>query len=130
MGTRVSDSTPAAMTTSCVPDMTACAAKWTACKDDPHCRSIVTAGTLSGSDEARTAVRPTCKDCSPTCDTQPMMTSSTTAGSIPLRSTSVSSTSAPRSAGCQRSEEHTSELQSLMRISYAVFCLNKKKNTN
>src|SRR3546814_1966567 len=31
--------------------------------------------------------------------------------------------------GCeeQRSEEHTSELQSLMRISYAVFCLKKKK---
>src|SRR3546814_1661463 len=28
-----------------------------------------------------------------------------------------------------RSEEHTSELQSLMRISYAVFCLNKKKLT-
>src|SRR3546814_2783709 len=27
-----------------------------------------------------------------------------------------------------RSEEHTSELQSLMRISYAVFCLNQKKN--
>src|SRR3546814_6587671 len=29
-----------------------------------------------------------------------------------------------------RSEEHTSELQSLMRISYAVFCLNKKQNEN
>src|SRR3546814_8869354 len=29
-----------------------------------------------------------------------------------------------------RSEEHTSELQSLMRISYAVFCLKKKKYTN
>src|SRR3546814_6104191 len=29
-----------------------------------------------------------------------------------------------------RSEEHTSELQSLMRISYAVFCLTKKKTTN
>src|SRR3546814_8993814 len=29
-----------------------------------------------------------------------------------------------------RSEEHTSELQSLMRISYAVFCLKKKKNIN
>src|SRR3546814_9188988 len=28
----------------------------------------------------------------------------------------------------QRSEEHTSELQSLMRISYAVFCLKKKNN--
>src|SRR3546814_4666410 len=30
-------------------------------------------------------------------------------------------------AGARRSEEHTSELQSLMRISYAVFCLKKKK---
>src|SRR3546814_7042095 len=29
-----------------------------------------------------------------------------------------------------RSEEHTSELQSLMRISYAVFCLKKKKHTH
>src|SRR3546814_1503632 len=33
-----------------------------------------------------------------------------------------------RAAG--RSEEHTSELQSLMRISYAVFCLKKKKKTH
>src|SRR3546814_2835474 len=31
--------------------------------------------------------------------------------------------------GADRSEEHTSELQSLMRISYAVFCLKKKKKT-
>src|SRR3546814_4986160 len=36
-------------------------------------------------------------------------------------------TAGPRH-GARRSEEHTSELQSLMRISYAVFCLNKKKN--
>src|SRR3546814_5429130 len=43
----------------------------------------------------------------------------------------------PKSAKCQcerfaelRSEEHTSELQSLMRISYAVFCLKKKKYIN
>src|SRR3546814_7541642 len=35
--------------------------------------------------------------------------------------------SRPRAA---RSEEHTSELQSLMRISYAVFCLKKKNNNN
>src|SRR3546814_8201316 len=35
----------------------------------------------------------------------------------------------PRDAPDQRSEEHTSELQSLMRISYAVFCL-KNKNSN
>src|SRR3546814_5694043 len=41
----------------------------------------------------------------------------------PTRSTSVG-----MSASSQRSEEHTSELQSLMRISSAVFCL-KKKNT-
>src|SRR3546814_6902737 len=37
-----------------------------------------------------------------------------------------------RRLGCPdraRSEEHTSELQSLMRISYAVFCLKKKKHT-
>src|SRR3546814_4345259 len=32
--------------------------------------------------------------------------------------------------GQDRSEEHTSELQSLMRISYAVFCLKKKQNHN
>src|SRR3546814_9264560 len=32
--------------------------------------------------------------------------------------------------GIDRSEEHTSELQSLMRISYAVFCLKKKKKIN
>src|SRR3546814_2068535 len=32
--------------------------------------------------------------------------------------------------GWPRSEEHTSELQSLMRISYAVFCLKKKNNHN
>src|SRR3546814_2178120 len=35
---------------------------------------------------------------------------------------------AVRGSAGLRSEEHTSELQSLMRISYAVFCLKKKKN--
>src|SRR3546814_1632778 len=35
----------------------------------------------------------------------------------------------PNTPWMYRSEEHTSELQSLMRISYAVFCLQKKKNT-
>src|SRR3546814_4160057 len=35
-----------------------------------------------------------------------------------------------RAGQIARSEEHTSELQSLMRISYAVFCLKKKNNTN
>src|SRR3546814_7975550 len=42
---------------------------------------------------------------------------------------------APASLACReswrgRSEEHTSELQSLMRISYAVFCLKKKHNNH
>src|SRR3546814_21145051 len=37
---------------------------------------------------------------------------------------------APMAATAIRAEEHTSELQSLMRISYAVFCLKKKKNTS
>src|SRR3546814_8424972 len=36
----------------------------------------------------------------------------------------------PRQCGRHRSEEHTSELQSLMRISYAVFCLKKKNKQN
>src|SRR3546814_6390702 len=36
----------------------------------------------------------------------------------------------PRRKRSRRSEEHTSELQSLMRISYAVFCLKKKKKIN
>src|SRR3546814_8069927 len=36
----------------------------------------------------------------------------------------------PGRHGVRRSEEHTSELQSLMRISYAVFCLKKKKQAS
>src|SRR3546814_8551235 len=40
-----------------------------------------------------------------------------------------SATHSFRARASRRSEEHTSELQSLMRISYAVFCLKKKKTT-
>src|SRR3546814_4637202 len=48
------------------------------------------------------------------------------------RPSSVSDTRRSSDASCarQRSEEHTSELQSLMRISYAVFCLKKKQQQN
>src|SRR3546814_2272621 len=66
----------------------------------------------------------------------------TTSGDTP-KSAAMSSTGRPSltsaakaanwSAGCmfsRRSEEHTSELQSLMRISYAVFCLKKKQRNN
>src|SRR3546814_5541333 len=49
--------------------------------------------------------------------------------SVPIMSQGCTRIAAPRSAAASkngRSEEHTSELQSLMRISYAVFCLKKK----
>src|SRR3546814_6347970 len=42
----------------------------------------------------------------------------------------IAGTASRSSATLSRSEEHTSELQSLMRISYAVFCLKKKKAQN
>src|SRR3546814_3840205 len=51
-----------------------------------------------------------------------------TAGSGRLRDGHrISGPHQPLPSGRRRSEEHTSELQSLMRISYAVFCLKKKK---
>src|SRR3546814_10093146 len=56
---------------------------------------------------------------SPTCNSS---LSTSVASSIPITPGSTPSTP----ASLQRSEEHTSELQSLMRISYAVFCLKKK----
>src|SRR3546814_3659112 len=40
----------------------------------------------------------------------------------------IAGSAAPVAVPSNRSEEHTSELQSLMRISYAVFCLKTKKN--
>src|SRR3546814_8046268 len=42
----------------------------------------------------------------------------------------IGTTAEERANTRMRSEEHTSELQSLMRISYAVFCLKKKTNNN
>src|SRR3546814_2456906 len=48
-------------------------------------------------------------------------------GRVPESATVAASTR--EGARAARSEEHTSELQSLMRISYAVFCLKKKKDT-
>src|SRR3546814_5227015 len=47
-----------------------------------------------------------------------------------VRHASAPAASPTRGAAPTRSEEHTSELQSLMRISYAVFCLKKKKKRN
>src|SRR3546814_7364534 len=49
---------------------------------------------------------------------------------MPTRTGICSISSASSTTPSIRSEEHTSELQSLMRISYAVFCLKKQKTTN
>src|SRR3546814_6135560 len=63
--------------------------------------------------------------CAPNCKVLSIQPPSRSAMHSHLR---ISSATAPLiSTICSRSEEHTSELQSLMRISYAVFCLNKKK---
>src|SRR3546814_4167055 len=52
---------------------------------------------------------------------------------VPIRKYSARPSRSPRKTTCEprarRSEEHTSELQSLMRISYAVLCLKKKTRT-
>ena len=100
IGTRVMLSTPPAITQSIVPDITACAAKCSACCDEPHCRSSDVPGTDSGRPDASTALRATFVDCSPTWLTQPRITSSTSAGSAPVRATSASMTCAARSTGC------------------------------
>src|SRR3546814_2157293 len=56
---------------------------------------------------------------------------SKTPTSLYLANRGYKTANVPLVPGIDRSEEHTSELQSLMRISYAVFCLKKKnvKNT-
>lgn len=91
IGTALIDSTPAAITTSCTPASTAWAANAAACWLDPHCRLSVLLGTDSGSPAPSTALRPMLPACSPTCWAQPTITSSTSAGSIPARSTSAAS---------------------------------------
>ena len=91
--------TPPATTRSVVPLMTACAAKCTACWDEPHWRSIVVPGTSSGSPAASQAVRAMSPAWGPMVSTQPKITSSTALGSTPVRSINALSEWAPRSAG-------------------------------
>src|SRR3546814_10795625 len=57
-----------------------------------------------------------------------LMRSSLTWGYPAWTDTPCCRRSVPATTARRRSEEHTSELQSLMRISYAVFCLKKKTN--
>src|SRR3954470_22590331 len=93
------DSTPPATTTSYCPAISPAAAKCTDCWLEPHCRSTVTPVTVSGQPAASTAVRPMSIVCSPVCETQPQITSSTRPGSTPERSTSELSTCADRLTG-------------------------------
>src|SRR3546814_6912147 len=61
------------------------------------------------------------------CGSATIVSASSAAGSASSRP--AAACRCATSASEKRSEEHTSELQSLMRISYAVFCLKKKNNT-
>src|SRR3546814_5324163 len=64
-----------------------------------------------------------------TCSS-PAMPPISTSWLMSLIASLVAATLSYASGGSMRSEEHTSELQSLMRISYAVFCLKKKNKIN
>src|SRR3546814_5371460 len=77
--------------------------------------------TLFRSPEAGTGSSPRTAGSSPSA--KPASEGRAAATRAPTRSWPCKRTTA-------RSEEHTSELQSLMRISYAVFCLKKKKKTH
>src|SRR5262245_59240213 len=99
MGTRLMLSTPPAMTQSYWPDITPMAAKLAACCPEPHMRSRVVPQTSRGKPAMRAALRAMFSPCSPTWSTQPMTTSSTSAGSILLLATRALSVSASRSSG-------------------------------
>src|SRR3546814_3636071 len=60
---------------------------------------------------------------------EPASTPSSSAYAPSLCFSTATTTPSTTLSQLPRSEEHTSELQSLMRISYAVFCLKKKKKT-
>ena len=79
-------STPQPITASWTPEATSAAPKFTACWAEPHWRSTVVAGVSIGRPAWSHALRPMLKPCSPNCWTQPVMTSSTSAASMPARS--------------------------------------------
>src|SRR3546814_2959149 len=74
----------------------------------------------------KTAVLRSSRPSTPDCVAQPGQ-GLNAAPASPSTGPISTSNGRPVYSGLARSEEHTSELQSLMRISYAVFCLQKKK---
>ena len=98
IGTRDIISTPPETTRSSWPDQTAAAALKFVCIEEPHCRSTVVPATDTGQPAVSATLRPMFQACSSTCVTQPHWTSSTSAGSTPLRVTSAFTTCADSSS--------------------------------
>jgi hypothetical protein len=82
-----------------MPLMTAWAAKLTPWRLEPHWRLTEVPVTVTGKPAIRAAVRAMFMPCSPVCVTQPMITSSTWAGSTLARSSSAAIHMAARSSG-------------------------------
>src|SRR3546814_2868966 len=85
--------------------------------------TVSPAGVVTGVGAGDVTITGTLKDtsvCGAHCSASRTITVTAAVCEIPLQMS--------QGASIDRSEEHTSELQSLMRISYAVFCLKKKKN--
>ena len=99
MGARDMLSTPPATTRSSAPEAAPIAAKLTACRPEPQNRLRVVALTSIGQPALSTALRARFAPCSSTCETQPAITSSTRAGSKPLRRASATSSCANNSCG-------------------------------
>src|SRR3546814_7817695 len=91
---------------------------------------ITTSSTFTSSEQLATTKRTTPSG-GVSCPSSTRMTTKTPnqIGSTPRAVNDGKITGTMMAIIPRRSEEHTSELQSLMRISYAVFCLKKKKNT-
>src|SRR5437660_316554 len=98
IGTRDIISTPAETTRSSCPDQIAAAALKLHCIDEPHCRSTVVPHTVSGQPATSGAILPMFQPCSPIWVTQPICTSSTSAGSRSWRATRPFSTCAQSSS--------------------------------
>src|SRR3546814_6764779 len=89
-------------------------------------RGLKSACRLGGSREVEQWHEPACANAVNSCTARtPSINCCGATASMALPSAEKSCRERPPAI---RSEEHTSELQSLMRISYAVFCLKKKKN--
>src|SRR3546814_5166219 len=86
--------------------------------------------TLCGSGAAAAAARPAGRAAAGRCSSADRADAGPCAADPDRAYTSAGFQSGSGSGPTARSEEHTSELQSLMRISYAVFCLKNTKHAN